>query len=104
MRHNVYRGGMVVGLVALILVIVVEVFAAPAARSAPATRSDEPPPIGWAQAPALVSTASFTIALAAVIPGGLTLRSASPMPVIAAGVCLCWSKRVTSASSRMGRC
>ncbi len=33
MRHNFYRGGMVVGLVALILVIVVEVFAAPAARS-----------------------------------------------------------------------
>jgi len=62
-----YRVGSVVGLVVLVLLIAGGVVAAPA------TRSDMAPSIGWAQTPqALAGTSNFTIALAAVVPSGLT--------------------------------
>ncbi len=67
MSHSRYRVGVVVGLVVLVLLIAGGVVAAPAIPS------EVEPPIGWAQTPqALISTANFTIALAAVVPSGLT--------------------------------
>jgi hypothetical protein len=90
MWHSLYRGGLVVGLGVLVLVIAGAVVAAPtgraapAGRSAPVIRSDVASPIvrSMASAPQAVSIApNFSVVMSAVVPSGLT----SPVGVANAG-------------------
>jgi uncharacterized repeat protein (TIGR01451 family) len=75
MLHSLSRGGMVVGLVVLVLVIAGGVVAAPAGRAVPVIRSEVAPPIvrSMAQIQQSASIApNFSVVLSAVVSSGLT--------------------------------